>query len=308
MRVRTIFLLIFLSTIVYCQNPVVSGGGILHRLPDFPHTFIAPRPIDVWLPEQYSPKKRYAVLYMHDGQMLFDSAQTWNKQEWKVDETLQTLMNDNKIRDCIVVGVHNTKTRHSDFFPQKPFETLPEFFRDSLLQLARRNPSTPLFNGAVIQSDAYLKFLVQQLKPYIDSHFSTLPDRENTFIAGSSMGGLISIYALCEYPTVFGGAACLSTHWIGIMPTENNPVPEVFLKYLSTHLPKASPRPKIYFDHGTATLDAYYPSHQQRVDSLMLSKGFSADNWLTRVFEGEDHSEKAWAKRLHIPLEFLLKK
>ena len=79
-----------------------------------------------------------------------------------------------------------------------------------------------------VQSDAYLKFLVTELKPFIDSTFSVATDRSNTFIAGSSMGGLISMYAVCEYPAVFGGAACLSTHWPGIFTAENNPIPEAF--------------------------------------------------------------------------------
>ena len=85
----------------------------------------------------------------------------------------------------------------------------------------QRQPGAPVFSGK-IQSDNYLKFLVKELKPFIDSSFSTLKDQQNTFIAGSSMGGLISMYAICEYPLVFGGAACLSTHWPGIFTMINN--------------------------------------------------------------------------------------
>ena len=87
-------------------------------------------------------------------------------------------------------------------------------------------------------SDNYLKFIVEELKPFIDSTYSTLIDKENTFIAGSSMGGLISMYAVCEYPNVFGGAACLSTHWPGTFEVENNPIPEIFYNYLTNNLPK----------------------------------------------------------------------
>lgn len=124
---------------------------------------------------------------------------------------------------------------------------------------------------------------------------------------GSSMGGLISLYAICEYPDVFGAAACLSTHWPGIFTMENNPIPEAFYRYLENNLP--DPRKnKIYFDFGTATLDAMYPPLQAEVDKIMIKKGFSSGSWQTLKFEGEDHSEKAWKKRLPIPLTFLFGK
>ena len=181
---------------------------------------------------------------------------------------------------------------------------MPKNTQDSLLKL-NRNSDQPLF-GAPIQSDKYLKFLVKELKPFIDQKFSTLSDAPNTFIAGSSMGGLISMYAICEYPQIFGGAACLSTHWIGIFTDQNNPIPRVFMNYLQKNLP--NPRThKIYFDYGTATLDSFYKPFQQEADAIMQRKGFDSLHWLTREFVGEDHSEKAWRKRLSIPLQFLLK-
>ena len=121
------------------------------------------------------------------------------------------------------------------------------------------------------------------------------------------MGGLISLYAICEYPEIFGGAACLSTHWVGTFTLENNPVPDSFIKYLDKKLPDKKNH-KIYFDCGDQTLDAMYPAIQMRVDHLMKSKGYMDSNWVTRYFPGEDHSEKSWNKRLNIPLEFLLRK
>jgi len=162
-----------------------------------------------------------------------------------------------------------------------------------------------LGNGPV--SDNYLKFLVDELKPYIDSHFSTRKDRKNTFTAGSSMGGLISIYAICEYPQIFGGAACMSTHWPGTFTTVDNPVPAAFMQYLSTHLPSPKTH-KIYFDHGSATLDAMYRPYQLQADSLMKVAGYTDANWMSREFPGADHSERSWHKRLDTPMLFLLGK
>jgi enterochelin esterase-like enzyme len=148
---------------------------------------------------------------------------------------------------------------------------------------------------------------VEELKPFIDQSFPTLKDRQNTFVAGSSMGGLISWYALCEYPTVFGGAACISTHWPGVFFTENNPIPGVFIKYLSKRLPSPKTH-RIYFDYGTATLDSMYKPFQQEVDKVMHKKKYGQHSWVSKEFIGADHSENSWQKRLHIPILFLLQK
>ncbi len=284
---------------------VKTSSGTVKRIALFESKFVSARNVDVWLPDGYSDKKKYAVLYMHDGQMLYDSTNNWNHQEWGVDETLTQLMKAGKIRDCIVVGVWNSPTRHSDYFPQKPFESFSQAVQDSIYK-ATSSEKGSMF-GAKVQSDNYLKFLVLELKPFIDSSFSTKKNAKNTFIAGSSMGGLISMYAICEYPSVFGGVACLSTHWPGIIPSANNPVPAAFMNYLTTHLPSAKNH-KIYFDYGDQTLDAFYAPFQKQVDVIMQEKGFSDKNWMTKFFAGDDHSEKSWRKRLDIPMLFLLKK
>ncbi|MEL7376515.1 MAG: alpha/beta fold hydrolase [Bacteroidota bacterium] len=284
-------------------SPVNLSSGTVERHENFPSEFISDRNVDVWLPEGYSDEQSYAVLYMHDGQMLFDSTKSWNKQEWGVDEVVGTLLEENNIRPTIVVGVWNTELRHSEYFPQKPFESLDEDVQDSLLHISFGGPEDQLFK-AEVQSDNYLKFLVQELKPFIDEQYATHTGMEQTFIAGSSMGGLISMYAICEYPEVFSRAACLSTHWIGTFDTLNNPIPDAFANYLTDNLPSPENH-KIYFDFGTETLDAFYEPYQIVADSIMVSRGYSEQNWTTQKFEGENHSERAWHKRLHIPVTFL---
>ncbi|MCX6285981.1 MAG: alpha-amylase family glycosyl hydrolase [Bacteroidetes bacterium] len=292
-------------TAMILQPFIRVASGRVQRFENFPSKYIAARVVDVWLPDGYSPEKKYAVLYMHDGQMLFDSTNSWNHQEWGVDETAGMLMKKKKIRDCLVVGIWNGgKLRHSEFFPKKPFESLTKGQQEAIYSLTLNKDG--VFFAADVQSDKYLKFIVKELKPFIDSAFSTNMDRGNTFIAGSSMGGLISLYAICEYPDVFGGAACLSTHWPGILTTVNNPIPDAFMKYLNTWLPDPSTH-KIYFDYGDQTLDSIYKPYQVQADAIMKSRGYTATNWMTREFPGENHSEKSWAKRLHIPLEFLLR-
>lgn len=121
------------------------------------------------------------------------------------------------------------------------------------------------------------------------------------------MGGLISLYAICEYPEIFGNAACISTHWPGIFTTANNPIPEAFIRYLKDHLPDSDDH-KIYFDYGTATLDSLYEVHQIKADKVMEEKGFIEKRRKTLRFAGADHSERSWSERLHIPILFLMKK
>ena len=301
------------ETVTQSETKIVSkvleninlSSGTIQRIENFPSDFVRPRNVDVWLPENYSKDKKYAVLYMHDGQMLFDASTTWNKQEWKVDEVASQLMKVGKTKDFIVVAMWNhADIRHPNYYPQKPFESLPEKYKDSIVNSAKKQYGSDF---KALDSDNYLKFIVEEVKPYIDSHFSVKTDANNTFVLGSSMGGLISMYALCEYPNVFGGSACLSTHWVGIQPYKGNPIPETFFKYLEESLPSPKTH-KIYFDYGTATLDKFYLPYQHRVDEVLKLKGFDDTNSKNLKFEGHAHDEISWAKRLDVPLTFLLKR
>ena len=281
------------------------SSGIIKRIDSFPSKFVRPRTVDVWLPENYSGNEKFSVLYMHDGQMLFDAETTWNKQEWNVDEIVGNLLKEEKIKNTIVVAIWNhSDIRHSNYYPQKPFEALPKKFRDSIATISKKQYGSDF---KAPNSDNYLKFIVEEVKPFIDSEFSVFENAENTFISGSSMGGLISMYALCEYPKVFGSAACLSTHWPGLMPFKGNPIPESFFTYLEVNLPSSKTH-KIYFDYGTKTLDKFYLQYQHRVDEVLKLKGFDETNSRNLKFDGHDHSENSWNQRFQIPLEFLLKK
>jgi len=297
--------IVLVSHVSLAQLPVPSSGTI-QRVTNFPSKYVAARNIDIWLPANYDAKKKYAVLYMHDGQNLYDANTTWNHQSWDVDDVLTKLIQTQVIQDVLVVGIWNgQQSRHAEYFPQKPHEGLLPVEKDSITAELQRAARTQ--EGFTPKSDKYLQFLVQELKPYIDSAYSTYTDKAHTFIAGSSMGGLISLYAICEYPQVFGGAACFSTHWPGIFRADNNPVPDAFVKYLSNHLPDPISH-RFYFDYGDQGLDALYPPLQSKVDAVMKAKGFSEKSWITRYFPGENHSEQAWNKRLQIPMLFLLGK
>jgi enterochelin esterase-like enzyme len=220
-----------------------------------------------------------------------------------VDEVAGKLITENKTQKFIVVGIwNNGEYRHSEYFPQRIIKDIPEPTKKILVEEQLKNKP---------QSDNYLKFLVTEVKPFIDKTFATKTDRKNTFVAGSSMGGLISLYAICEYPKVFGGAACISTHTPMIMKEKLGAVADAdiaskFRDYLKTQLPNPKNH-KIYFDYGDKTLDSFYKPFQEKIDAIMIEKGFTSKNWITKFFPGKDHSENSWNERFNIPLEFLLK-
>ena len=258
---------------------------------NFYSKFVDFRNVDVWYPPGYEweDNTRYPVLYMHDGQNLFDTPASYGGESWRVDQAVTRLIDEGKIRSAIVVGVWNSPLRWREYLPQKPYES-PALQKHHPLFLERA--------GGPPISDAYLKFLVEELKPFIDSKYRTLPDRQNTFVMGSSMGGLISLYAISEYPGVFGGAGCISTHWSA---GGDDMVDEMAcrLPHPATH--------KLYFDFGTETLDKEYEPFQRRMDDHLRRAGYMENkNWVTCKFEDAEHSERSWRQRVHIPLEFLM--
>jgi predicted alpha/beta superfamily hydrolase len=267
-----------------------DGTGFITRHADWSSQDVTPRPVDVWCPPEYATAAaRYPVIYMHDGKWLFDSALLDGGVDWGIDEAMTRLIKDKHVPGAIVVGIWSSPQRARDYMPQKPLET-PE--GQTLLERFRTN------EGGDPASDRYLQFLVKEVKPFIDQTYRTLPDQPHTSVMGSSMGGLISLYALVEYPEIFGGAGCLSTHW----PIGEN----LLVDYLGRALPPAG-RHRLYFDFGTAGLDAAYEPFQQRMDTFVRAAGYAhGRDWLTRKFEGGEHTEAAWRDRVHLPLGLLL--
>lgn len=281
------------------ERPPEPSTGRLERI-EIASRFISTRPVDVWLPADYAERtrrgERFQVLYMHDGQMLFDPTTTWNRQAWHVDVALDRLMRSGRVAPAIVVAIWNRdKFRASEYFPRKVLERLPP---------AQRRLMLDTYMEGRAQSDDYLRFLVDELKPVIDRRYATRREPASTFIMGSSRGAVLSVYAMSEYPHVFGGAAGLSVHWIGSFE-RNAAIPMATFAYLSEHLPAPSGH-RLYLDRGTETLDALYGPSFDFAGEVIRERGYTDENYLQRVFPGTDHSEQAWAQRVEIALQFLL--
>ena len=225
------------------------------------------RDVIVWLPLGYdSPKKKenqYPVLYMHDGQNIMDPKTAYVGKDWRVDETVLKLIRQKRIKEIIIVGIYNTPDRLDEYSWSE-------------------------------KGQNYLRFLVDELKPFIDQNYRTLKDAENTAIIGSSMGGLISFYAAWHYPEVFGKAGCMSSSFY-----YNND--RSIRQVIDYNGPKK--QIKYYIDHGE---DGSLRGQKMFVE--LSKKGYEIGHDIDYFYApGAAHNEKEWASRLERPLLFFFK-
>lgn len=292
------------------MTPTVSEGRIV-SWPALGGGAAGPMTVWVWLPPGYDAArgKHFPVLYMHDGQNLFDKALTAYNQEWQMDEAIPRMARQGDLRSWIVVGLQSPKSRYRILFPQKMFPLLPADFQKRVMDVDIGEPKSE-FAG-----DAYLKFLVETVKPRVDREFRTLKAPEDTAVMGSSMGGLMAFYAMAEYPEVFGQAACVSMHVALALSSEKGidhaktaaDAAEAFRKYLATSRMKPG-RNRLYIDHGTGTLDGSYGPYSSALVTVLDADGWKGPNFMFRTFAGAEHNETAWAQRVDIPLAFLDRK
>lgn len=270
----------------------MSDTGTFQTLGELEGEGILPRRVDVWCPPGYDerPEQRFPVLYMHDGQNIFARGSAFGGQSWEVHAAITRLMRRGESDGVIVVGLWNTSQRWRDYMPERPFHTLATH---------EQRRSFERHAGGPPRSDAYLRLLVHTVKPLVDTRFRTLPGREQTTVMGSSMGGLISLYALAEYPALFGAAGCLSTHWtIG---------GSVLVTAMGAALPPAGAH-RLYFDYGTLGLDADYEPFQLQMNGHLRRAGYiEGQDLLVAKIDGGEHNEAAWRARVEIPLRFLLR-
>ncbi|WP_332658317.1 alpha/beta hydrolase [Brevundimonas sp.] len=279
--------------------------GRLVEHPQMASAHVQPRDVTVWLPPGYDGSEaRYPVLYMHDGQNLFDGSRAAYGKEWGVDEHVARLSANGQIRTPIVVGIGNTPLRLREYIPADLIRALPGDMRADIQSIYGGEPL----------SDGYLRFMVEELKPFIDRTYRTRTRRDDTVVMGSSMGGLISLYALMKHPGVFGAAGCVSTHWPiridqisdeAALAAWRERLVSAWTRVVLDGLPDARDH-RLYFDRGDETLDAFYAVFQSRIDQTIRDEGWGPDRFRSLVFPGAEHNEASWNQRLDAPLTFLL--
>ncbi|HLF20200.1 MAG TPA: alpha/beta hydrolase-fold protein [Bacteroidota bacterium] len=229
------------------------------------------RDVIVWLPPSYDKDelRRYPVLYMHDGQNVFDPSTSFIGYDWHVDEVADSLMRGEKIQEIIIVAVNNSPDR------------VPEY-SDS--ELGRK----------------YATFVVYQLKPFIDKTYRTKPDAANTGVMGSSMGGLSSFLFVWWYPDVFSKAGCLSSAFLF---DDGKTLKEVD----SYKGPGKNVR--VYMDCGGAGMEARLKPGMDEMRRILLKKSYKEGVDFEYFYdENAEHIERAWAERVWRPLRFLFGK
>jgi predicted alpha/beta superfamily hydrolase len=238
------------------------------------------RDILVYLPSGYRPssRRRYPVLYLHDGQNVFDAATSFAGVEWGVDETAERLIQENLIEPLIIVAVANLGE-------QRIHEYTPT--RGVIDAKARRKKRS---KGLVKK---YAQFLIDELKPFIDRKYPTKPEAAFTGLGGSSLGGLATLAIGIGYPQVFSRLMVMSPSiwW------------DDFAIYRLVDSIQQKPSVKIWLDTGTAE-----PGWEQARELLnrLLEKGWKFQkDILYMESDGADHSEGAWAARVEPALRFL---
>ncbi|MEM9938928.1 MAG: alpha/beta hydrolase-fold protein [Pseudomonadota bacterium] len=280
------------------QTAPAETPSQLIKLEAFASDHVASRNVTIWLPPNYDPYGApYPVIYAHDGQNLFEPETSYGGVAWELDDIAEQLVAEDKIRAPIIVGMWNTaETRWLEYMPQKIMDAVPE----------------NAFEGnerPVLRSDAYLRFIVEEMKPYINANYNVTTGRDDTVVMGSSMGGLISLYAISEYPDVFSRAACVSTHWS--LAQSEGPIADAATDAVISFL-QASALEKdlhvLWFDHGTLGLDAYYAQHAGPIEAWFRSAGSNEAEVSFNVYDGTDHNEASWQDRTDEVLIFLLGK
>ncbi|MDY7097674.1 MAG: alpha/beta hydrolase-fold protein [Pseudomonadota bacterium] len=258
--------------------------------------------LSIWLPAGYhAATTRYRVLYMHDAQNLFDPALSNFNKVWAADRAMKDHAAKRSEDPWIIVGIWSPGIdRYRQYLPLPAYNMADGTLRAAMDDYAQ---------GPIV-SHRYLDWITQALKPWVDSQFRTKPDRDSTAIIGSSMGGLISLYAFLEHRDVFGRAGCVSTHWPAIAPQNVDSTDPELLAIWRSMLAEKLGEPdgrKLWFDLGTATLDAYYPAYQAQIDAFMASTNWRrGHDWESRTYPGAEHEENAWAKRLPDVFDWVL--
>ncbi len=251
------------------------------------------RTLRIYLPPLYdTSKRRYGVLYMHDAQNLFNVKDSAFGTIWDVKNSLDQRHQTMPDKDIIVVGIDNgERYRYAEYSPWK--SNVGAYYLPHALE-------TGIPGGEGFE---YIDFIVNTLKPYIDTHFRTKPDRENTSIAGSSMGGLISLCAGISHQQIFSKIAAFSS---AIYFAEDE-----VIKLIERMGQKADMR--IYMDVGTAETSnpsipdfpkVYVDCSQHTYDAL-IQQGFNPNHLIFKIFEGDIHNESCWAKRFPDMLSWL---
>ncbi len=285
----------FVQGEVYSQEAKliqIDSSNSIYRIENFPSRYIKSRSIDIYLPPNYDSTKSYKVIYLQDGQNLFDPKVAYQNEAMELHKILE----EKSIQDLIVIGIWNTEQRFREYLTNEIYNSLQKKNRK---YIKREFIGSPL-------GDNYLRFITEELIPYIENKYSISKNKSDRIVGGISMGGLISFYAGITNSNLFGKILCISTHWpLSVIQNRESIVEEYFPiwnKYINQQ-----DSTKIYFDYGTENIDSWYSFSQNQLNDLLKdAQAQTSIQFKCLKFEGQSHSMSDWKSRIGDAILYLI--
>ena len=310
--------IIYLSLILFSMNisSNLSIGSIEEVFLESNQSY--QRRIQIFYPYSDKIDNETIFIIMNDGEELFDENDSWNGKAWNIDKYFLDSAEETTNKNIVVVAIDSAKRvngkiidetrRYAEYFPNESIQHFDKGFKKNLYK--------SLIDKAELN---HPDFIIKKLLPFLEDKFNTKLGKHNLGIMGASMGGLSAINTVIEHPDLFGFVGCISTHWIGIRPSEYLLLPFSFalderkiigdkittdgiVKYIEMNSEKLKDI-KIYFDHGTESLDAFYPAAQKSVNDILDAKGI---NYKYIIFDGYGHEPEYFGKRFGSILSYLI--
>jgi len=276
------------------------------------------RRVQIYKPFKQPISQKTKYLIMNDGEELFDESDSWNGRAWDIDGKFLEYKNSGNSMDIIIIAIDNAKRakgnfiddtrRYIEYFPKESID----YFEDGIHKF--------IYKSFVDKDETnHPLFIVNTLIPALEKKFDVSLDSSNLGIMGASMGALSALNTAMEYPELFGFVGCISTHWIGIKPSEYLLLPfngllnrkpiiadevtiEAIIKYSAINASNLKDK-KVYFDYGTEGLDYFYPEPQARINKIFDSYQIE---YMFKTNEGQGHEPKYFGSRFIDALQYLI--
>ena len=310
--------IIYLSLILFSMNisSNLSIGSIEEVFLESNQSY--QRRIQIFYPYSDKTDNETIFIIMNDGEELFNENDSWNGKAWNIDKYFLDSAEEITNKNIVVIAIDSAKRvngkiidetrRYAEYFPNESIQHFDKGLRKNLYK--------SLIDKAELN---HPDFITKKLLPFLEDKFNTKLGKHNLGIMGASMGGLSAINTVIEHPDLFGFVGCISTHWIGIRPSEYLLLPFSFalderkiigdkvttdgvVKYIEMNSEKLKDI-KIYFDHGTESLDAFYPAAQKSVNNILDTQGIE---YKYIIFDGYGHEPEYFGKRFGSILSYLI--
>tara|TARA_B100001248_G_scaffold262498_1_gene258866 strand:- start:8568 stop:9473 length:906 start_codon:yes stop_codon:yes gene_type:complete len=273
------------------------------------------RIIQIYYPKIIEINDDTKFIIINDGEELFSESDSWHGGAWNIDDSFLELTKQGIDLNLVVIAINSAKRnkgkiidetrRYAEYFPNESIAYFEQGFK--------KNTYSYFIDRDELN---YPKFLIENVIPFVEAKLNIELNQSNLGIIGASMGALSALNTVIEYPEYFGFLGCISTHWVGIMPSEYLLIPfrrEVLIsgdkettlaiqKYVKTNLAKLKNK-KIYFDHGTVGLDSLYGYPQKEIDEILESGEII---FQTKSFPGHDHETNFFGERFGPMVHYLL--